>query len=448
MYKNLIDFIDKNYPYLNQRKLSIFLVFLDFTIFKLIISNSNIFKNSVLDYLIFSIFWIVINYIFSQYKKIQYFTLKEILKKISLFIFANIFSYLLALISLTFISRINNIFFLNNFEIFYLSIFVSIVFCFYRLILMRYYYLFNSQDKVFGFWCSNEEFDEIKKIYLPSKYCLYDLQLINQLNFNSMVKKVDKIVMPNGIRLDKDLILKNNLGSKIINLTNWSEYILQRYPNKVLQNDDKILLNLSSAKKKFSYRLKNIIEILISLFLIILFSPLIFICGILIKLEDGGPIFYTQRRTGLNGKIFNIYKLRSMKINSEKNKAVWSSKNDKRVTRVGKMLRKSRIDELPQLFCVLKGDMSLIGPRPERPEFDQILSKKIDNYNLRHFIKPGISGWSQVSYPYGASIYDSEIKLSFDLYYIKNFSIVMDILVFFKTIRLVLRLENSNPIKP
>tara|TARA_B100000242_G_C42977278_1_gene453617 strand:+ start:144 stop:1085 length:942 start_codon:yes stop_codon:yes gene_type:complete len=313
---------------------------------------------------------------------------------------------------------------------------------------MRYYYLFNSQDKVFGFWCSNEEFDEIKKIYLPSKYCLYDLQLINQLNFNSMVKKVDKIVMPNGIRLDKDLILKNNLGSKIINLTNWSEYILQRYPNKVLQNDDKILLNLSSAKKKFSYRLKNIIEILISLFLIILFSPLIFICGILIKLEDGGPIFYTQRRTGLNGKIFNIYKLRSMKINSEKNKAVWSSKNDKRVTRVGKMLRKSRIDELPQLFCVLKGDMSLIGPRPERPEFDQILSKKIDNYNLRHFIKPGISGWSQVSYPYGASIYDSEIKLSFDLYYIKNFSIVMDILVFFKTIRLVLRLENSNPIKP
>ena len=196
---------------------------------------------------------------------------------------------------------------------------------------------------------------------------------------------------------------------------------------------------------KLSYKIKNLVEFNISLFLLILFIPVIILFGLLIKIEDGGPVFYSQKRSGLNGKIFNVYKLRSMKINSEKNKAVWSYKGDKRVTKIGKFLRKSRIDEVPQLLCVLKGDMSLIGPRPERPEFDEMLSKKIKNYNMRNLVKPGISGWSQVSYPYGASVNDSEIKLSFDIYYIRNFSLLFDVLIFFKTIRLVLRLENSQP---
>tara|TARA_A100001035_G_scaffold132041_1_gene103771 strand:+ start:214 stop:636 length:423 start_codon:yes stop_codon:yes gene_type:complete len=135
-----------------------------------------------------------------------------------------------------------------------------------------------------------------------------------------------------------------------------------------------------------------------------------------------------------------------MIINAEKDGPQWSTKNDRRVTKIGKLLRKYRIDEVPQLINVIKGDMSLIGPRPERPEIDLKLSKQIINYNLKFLAKPGLSGWAQVNYPYGASISDSEIKLSYDLYYIKNFSIFLDFLIFFKTMRLVFNAEGSNPV--
>ena len=149
--------------------------------------------------------------------------------------------------------------------------------------------------------------------------------------------------------------------------------------------------------------------------------PFLFITSILIKLEDGGPIFYTQVRNGFEGKKFKIIKLRTMIINAEKDGVQWSNKTDKRITKVGYILRKLRIDELPQLLLVITGDMSLIGPRPERPNIDNILRKEIPNYDLRYLIKPGISGWAQVNYPYGASIEDAKFKLSYDLYYIKIF---------------------------
>ena len=123
----------------------------------------------------------------------------------------------------------------------------------------------------------------------------------------------------------------------------------------------------------------------------------------------------------------------------------WSQRNDKRVTKVGKFLRRTRLDELPQLFSVLKGDMSLIGPRPERPEIDDILVKKIPNYKLRYLVRPGLSGWAQVNYPYGASIDDTRIKFSYDIYYIKNFSTFFDLLIFLETIRLVLNVRGSQP---
>ena len=126
-------------------------------------------------------------------------------------------------------------------------------------------------------------------------------------------------------------------------------------------------------------------------------------------------------RTGQNLKIFRIYKLRSMKVNSEQGIPKWASSNDRRISRVGKFIRSTRIDELPQLWSVLKGEMSLIGPRPERPEFDEILGKKIANYYNRYNIRPGLSGWAQVNYPYGASVEDARNKLSYDLYYLENF---------------------------
>jgi len=165
----------------------------------------------------------------------------------------------------------------------------------------------------------------------------------------------------------------------------------------------------------------------------------------LIFIEDRGPIIYSQKRNGFGGKVFTIYKLRSMKTNAEKEGIQWSSKNDKRVTIIGFWLRKTRIDELPQLFSVLKGDMSLIGPRPERPEFDAMLSKEITNYKLRYLVRPGLSGWAQVNYPYGASIQDTKMKFSYDMYYIKNFSTFFDVLILLETIRLIFNFRGSHP---
>ena len=165
----------------------------------------------------------------------------------------------------------------------------------------------------------------------------------------------------------------------------------------------------------------------------------------MIILEDGFPIIYKQIRVGQNGKKFQIFKLRSMKKDSEKGGAQWSKRNDKRITRVGKFLRLSKIDELPQLLCVLKGEMSLIGPRPERPEFEELLDKNIPFYKLKHLIKPGLSGWAQINYPYGASIKDSSYKLSYDLYYLKHRSVLLDFFIIFKTIKVILNSQKFLP---
>ena len=149
-------------------------------------------------------------------------------------------------------------------------------------------------------------------------------------------------------------------------------------------------------------------------------------------------LFYSQIRTGINQKSIKIFKIRSMRVNSEKNGPQWSQSNDPRITLIGKLIRKNRIDELPQLLSVLAGDLSLIGPRPERPEIDKTLESEINSYSKRYLIKPGITGWAQVNYPYGASIEDSKVKQSYDLYYLKNVSFILDFMIFIKTIKLVL----------
>ena len=154
--------------------------------------------------------------------------------------------------------------------------------------------------------------------------------------------------------------------------------------------------------------------------------------ALLIKLEDRGPIFYTQIRSGFKNKPFKLWKFRSMKENAEKSGPQWAQANDNRVTKIGFIMRKTRLDEMPQLINVLLGDMSLIGPRPERPEIDTLLTKKINLYLERYSIRPGLSGWAQVNYPYGASIEDAKNKLSFDLFYIKNSFHALHIQIFNK----------------
>lgn len=174
--------------------------------------------------------------------------------------------------------------------------------------------------------------------------------------------------------------------------------------------------------------------------LLLLTWPVMLITAILIKLDEGmkAPIFYFQERVGLDGQAFNIIKFRSMRIDAEKNGAQMASENDDRTTKIGKFIRKYRVDELPQIYNVMRGDMGFVGPRPERPEFVQQLIKNIPYYNERHNVKPGLTGWAQLKYPYGATQEDSLEKLKYDLYYIKHRSFMLDLLILIRTVEIVL----------
>lgn len=184
---------------------------------------------------------------------------------------------------------------------------------------------------------------------------------------------------------------------------------------------------------------KRLFDIIAAATLLLLALPIMLVTGVLIVLEDGFPIFYRQERVGLNGRLFNVVKFRSMRTDAESDgKPRWATANDDRTTRVGKIIRKLRIDELPQLYSVLTGDMSLVGPRPERPFFVDQLTREIPFYAVRHSVKPGVTGWAQVSYHYGASVDDSIQKLQYDLYYVKNHTLFLDIVILFETVGVVL----------
>jgi len=183
---------------------------------------------------------------------------------------------------------------------------------------------------------------------------------------------------------------------------------------------------------------KRCIDIFLSIVGLVLSAPFLPLIALAIKLESRGPLFFAQIRVGNGEKPFMLYKFRSMCQDAERDGAVWAVKNDARVTRVGRFLRNSRIDEIPQLYNVLKGDMSFIGPRPERPEFVETLKKDIYYYSKRHTIKPGLTGWAQVRYPYGATTEDAIEKLRYDLYYIKNLSFFLDTQIIFETVKVVL----------
>jgi len=184
---------------------------------------------------------------------------------------------------------------------------------------------------------------------------------------------------------------------------------------------------------------KRLIDLIISLSLLVITLPFILLTAIAVFLETGRPILYSQNRVGFLGHEFRIYKFRSMRQDAEKDgKARWAMANDNRVTRVGAFIRNTRLDELPQLYNVIKGEMSIVGPRPERPEFVRELKEKIPFYDTRHYVKPGLMGWAQLKYPYGASIEDAKGKLEYDLYYSKNHSLVMDFLIMIQTVEVIL----------
>lgn len=185
---------------------------------------------------------------------------------------------------------------------------------------------------------------------------------------------------------------------------------------------------------------KRLFDLVSSSILLVLTSPIMLLTVVAIWLESGGrgPILYWQSRVGFNENTFDVVKFRSMRVDAEKaGQAVWATKGDPRITRVGKVIRDTRIDELPQLYNVLRGDMSFVGPRPERPQFVAELAKKIPFYSMRHMVKPGITGWAQICFPYGASEEDAREKLEYDLYYIKNYSLFFDVVILLQTVHTV-----------
>ena len=271
------------------------------------------------------------------------------------------------------------------------------------------------------------------KHYIDNKY----------LNFKGLIIDDEELFKNKKI----DFLFKlNNKGLKLLKTSNWCERYLNKYPSELVKISEVIEGKFSYSEISFKARIKRIIESILSLGILIITFPILLVSALIIKFEDGGPIFYTQIRNGFEGHQFKIIKLRTMIINAEKNGVQWANTEDIRITKIGVILRKLRIDELPQLLLVLSGKMSLIGPRPERPKIDIMLREHLPNYDLRYAIKPGISGWAQVNYPYGASIEDAKLKLSYDLYYIKNFSILLDFMIFFKTLKLVLNGKGSSPI--
>ncbi|MGO1658951.1 MAG: TIGR03013 family XrtA/PEP-CTERM system glycosyltransferase [Marinobacter sp.] len=184
---------------------------------------------------------------------------------------------------------------------------------------------------------------------------------------------------------------------------------------------------------------KRFLDLLISISLLAVMMPFIILTACAVFIETGRPILYSQTRVGMFGKEFRIYKFRSMRQDAEKDgKAQWASTNDNRVTRVGAFIRNTRLDELPQIYNVIKGEMSIVGPRPERPEFVSELKEKIPFYDTRHYVKPGLMGWAQLKYPYGASVEDAKGKLEYDLYYSKNHSLLMDFLIMIQTVEVIL----------
>ena len=191
-------------------------------------------------------------------------------------------------------------------------------------------------------------------------------------------------------------------------------------------------------KSELKMWVKRVTGFTLSLIGLILLSPLILVISILIKIDSQGPVFYKQERVGKRGKIFKLLKFRSMVNNAETNGPVWAENDDKRITRVGRWIRKWRFDEVPQMLNVLKGDMAFVGPRPERPYFVEQLRKEIPFYDQRFSVKPGVTGWAQIKYRYGASKEDALEKLKYDLYYIKNLSPLFDLLIIFETIKVVL----------
>jgi sugar transferase (PEP-CTERM system associated) len=237
----------------------------------------------------------------------------------------------------------------------------------------------------------------------------------------------------------EDLLRAKTAGVRIHEFASFIERETGRVDLRSLNPSWLIFSDGFSGARRLSTVAKRMFDIALSLALLVLTAPVVALAALAVKLETNGPAFYRQKRVGLYGEPFELIKIRSMRVDAEVGgKAVWATKDDPRVTRVGTFLRKTRIDELPQAWSVLKGEMSFVGPRPERPQFVHDFEARLPYYAERHVVKPGITGWAQINFPYGASVQDAREKLEYDLYYAKNYTPFLDLLILMQTLRVIL----------
>lgn len=241
----------------------------------------------------------------------------------------------------------------------------------------------------------------------------------------------------------KDLLRMKTAGVHVNDFSTFMERETGRVDLDTVNPSWLIFSDGFSSGRALSSASKRIFDVIVSLVLLAFTLPVIALFALLVKLDSKGPAFFRQTRVGLYGQNFDLIKLRSMRTDAEAAGAQWAQKDDPRVTRVGRFIRKVRIDELPQAWSVLKGQMSFVGPRPERPEFVADLEEKLPYYAERHMVKPGITGWAQINLPYGASVDDSRQKLEYDLYYAKNYTPFLDLLILLQTLRVVLWSEGA-----
>ena len=266
-------------------------------------------------------------------------------------------------------------------------------------------------------------------------------EVIPQKDIKAVVMAIDS----NGSSRIARKVLETRLrGVEVIDLPTLYEELACRLPLKHVEEQWLVsATGFNLISKEYVQRCKRIIDFTFAAVMLLLSLPMILLTALLIKLDSPGPVFYKQQRVGKGGNLFTVYKFRSMCADAEQKGARWAQKRDPRVTRVGKWIRIFRVDEIPQIWNVLIGEMSLVGPRPERPEFVKELDVLVPYYCVRHTVNPGITGWAQINYPYGATIEEAFRKLEYDLYYVKNMSIFLDLQILLKTVGVVILGEGS-----
>ena len=403
--------------------------------------NWGVFSSHLLPFSILYFFWLIIFYIFSLYDLKIIRTKSIFYTKIFGAIFMGlglgmVFFYLIPFFGITPKTNL----FLN------ILIFGILFFIWRKL----FYLLFSShllnKVAIIGNHSQTQELAKeiISRPYLG--YKLITLDIKGDLFSQIQKEKIDTLIVPNN--LEENSRLTENFYQCLparINFIDWVrayEMICEKLPVTFL-TQTWFLENLREGEKGLYDKTKRVInDLILAILLLILTSPLWLLIALFIKLEDEGPVFYRQKRIGKDRKPFLLTKFRSMKVEAEKETgAVWAIKEDPRITRVGKFLRKVHLDELPQMLNIVKGDISFVGPRPERPEFVEQLEKEIPHYHIRHLIRPGFTGWAQIKFRYGRSIMDSQEKFQYDLYYLKNRSLILDLGILLKTFQLFFKKE-------